>query len=624
MSERIERPAVFRVAQITERAKAADGPTIYRAVMSTDAPVEMPFGREILDHSPECVDLSFAERGAPVYVNHDRDDHVGVITGLQLRGGQIEVAFRFGRSARAQEIEQDLQDGIRNYVSVGYQVEKYKRERDESGTEVLRAVRWRPHEVSIVGVPADESAVVIRSAEYGTRAVEVESPEQPAMPEGEKMSDEKPTPAPEPVVRDNSAAIRGEAAEIVRMAVQHGMTDKAQAWIDAGRSASDVAKEILAAQAKNLKPAANDPMQDMSDKERKQYNIRNLILSQDANVRNPRDIAGFELEVSDEMARTAEHRRGGVFVPFGALQSRALIAATASIGGNLVFTEPQSFIEILRNRTVVGTAGARFLTGLSGPIAFPRQITAGAASWRTENPGSDLSDTDSTFDQLTMSPKLVQRNTAWSRQFMVQSSQDVENMVRDDLAQVLAIAVDLAALQGGGSNEPSGVLASTSTSTVTLGSAGATVTLASLVGLERAVAASNADRGTLAYVTHPVQREKARQVQYFSGTNGIPLWSGGPGLEGQILAPTGNGGYRGIVSTQVPTNLTKGTSTTICSAWVFGNWEELIVGTWGPGFEVVVDPYSKKKQALIEITAYLMADAGLRHPASFAVIKDAL
>jgi phage head maturation protease len=110
------------------------------------------FGVEVLDHAPESVDLGFAQRGAPVFVNHQRDDHVGVMQSAELRDGHTEVAIRFGRSQRAQEIQHDVEDGIRNYVSVGYEVLKYKRDRMEDGTEVLRAVRWRPLEVSVVGI----------------------------------------------------------------------------------------------------------------------------------------------------------------------------------------------------------------------------------------------------------------------------------------------------------------------------------------------------------------------------------------------------------------------------------------------------------------------------------------
>jgi hypothetical protein len=78
------------------------------------------------------------------------------------------------------------------------------------------------------------------------------------------------------------------------------------------------------------------------------------------------------------------------------------------------------------------------------------------------------------------------------------------------------------------------------------------------------------------------------------------------------------------VSTQIPKNLTKGTSTTICSAWIGGDWTELMIGLWGSGVEFVYDPYSLKKQAMIEITAYMFGDTNVRHAASFAKIQDAL
>lgn len=82
-------------------------------------------------------------------------------------------------------------------------------------------------------------------------------------------------------------------------------------------------------------------------------------------------------------------------------------------------------------------------------------------------------------------------------------------------------------------------------------------------------------------------------------------------------------GYRAMASNQVPGNLTKGTANAICSAILFGNWADLMIGEWGV-IEIIADPFSKKKQALVEVTSFNLCDIGLRHEESFAAMKDAL
>jgi HK97 family phage major capsid protein len=635
---KISVPKVMHRMAAIERAAVPveDGPQLFRVIMSTDAQVEMPFGMEILDHHPDSVDLSFAQRGAPVNVNHSRDDHVGVIESVTLLEHQTEALIRFGRSQRAKEIQQDVEDGIRNYVSVGYGVMKYKRERLADGTEILRAVRWKPTHVSVVGEPADESAAILRGAEHGTRAVDIDEPVEPAaVPEGAVMSETQPTPASEPAVINAHESARDEMKLIHFMARQAGLTDRVDDWFARNLSSGQVAKEILKVQAAALEPgkgaASDDVWAAMEAKERQAYSIVKLVR---AAADNHWQEAGLERAVSEAIERNygAPRNANAFYVPLrmesrmlkgSPDQVRSLVAGTNSAGGNLVFTQPMEFIEILRNRTILGQAGARFLTGLvNGPVAFPRQITAGAAAWRAENVGSDDSDTDSTYDQLTLSPKYVHRHTAWSRQLLVQSSQDIESLVRDDLARVLAIALDYAGINGGGSNEPVGILGGTLATAVTGGAAGLAIALTHLCQMEVAVSEGNADGKPLAFVTNPAQRSKTRQVQYFSGTNGIPLWVNEDGADqlngGRVL------GYPAYVSNQVPKNLTKGTSTTVCSGWIFGDFSELYVATWGNGMEMVVDPYSKKKQGLIEIAAFLMADIGVRHGVAFATMKDAL
>jgi HK97 family phage major capsid protein/HK97 family phage prohead protease len=597
----------YRSVEIQLDAERASDDGRVAIAISSEAPYRRWYGVEILDHGKGSVDLGFFRNGAPVLVGHDTSDQVGVLEDVRLTEDRVlRGMIRFGSSARAREIAQDVRDGIRKHISVGYQVLRMKKESEADGVVTYRVDRWKPIETSIVPVPADETVGVGREADTAALPVDVE-PVAGDKPEEERaMPEQAAAPAPAPVsvqvqdlsdVKSDIAAVRATAAEILK-------------------------RQEAALQPND---AAPDIWEQMSEAEKKRYSVGRATRAVLAG--NWRD-AGLELEVSNALEKTHTGRQAGndkgFLIPLTmTVHERALVAGTTSLGGATVFTQEMPLIELLRNRAVSLMAGAQFMTGLTGgPIGFPRQITAGGAGARAENPGSDLADTDSTYELMTLSPKLIQRSTAFSRQFAVQTSLDAEQHIRNDLAAVLALALDLQAIQGGGTNEQIGIIANTNIASVTLGANGAQITLAALCGMEQSIATANADGTALAFVTNPGQRARGRQVQYFSGTNGIPLWETAGGADqlygGRVL------GYPGFVSNQIASNLTKGTSTTICSAWLFGNWRELLIPIWGNAAEVVFDPYTKKKQALLELTAYLMGDSGVRHVGSFVKVIDAL
>jgi hypothetical protein len=56
---------------------------------------------------------------------------------------------------------------------------------------------------------------------------------------------------------------------------------------------------------------------------------------------------------------------------------------------------------------------------------------------------------------------------------------------------------------------------------------------------------------------------------------------------------------------------------------ICGDWSRLVVGMWGQGtIEILADPFTRKKESLVEFMATLLADVGLAHAASMAVSSD--
>jgi len=364
----------------------------------------------------------------------------------------------------------------------------------------------------------------------------------------------------------------------------------------------------------------------LSRKEAQAYSLSRAIelMSREGPVR---EADALELEISADLRREMgpDHSPASprsFIVPFDVpvFNRAGLDSATSSKGAEIKFDQPQSWIDMLRAQSVTGRAGATFISGLQGTVKFPRLTNTVTVNQRAENPGSDISDSNLLMEQVSMSPKLAMATTSYSRQLLIQSAlipsiaTSVDNMVRGDLTAAHAVNLDSKALIGTGTNEPLGMISVSGVGSVTLGANGGALTYAKMCEMERVNAVASADYITNAFVTTPVQREKMRTTDRTTAVTGWTILADNDGVVG----------HRVLVSNSVPANLTKGTATTICSAILFCNWAELLIGHWGPGFEIVVDPYKLKKQGMVELTSIEYYDCALRHPASFTRILDAL
>lgn len=286
-------------------------------------------------------------------------------------------------------------------------------------------------------------------------------------------------------------------------------------------------------------------------------------------------------------------------------------APTGGPGGNLIGTDfrPELFIDRLRNTTRVRSLGATVLTGLTGNVIIPRRKASVVAGWVAEN--SPLPYSDPQFDGVTLSPKHAGVITEWSRNMILQASPDVEQLCRQDMALVLAEMLDAAAITGTGTNnQPLGILNTPGIGTVAMGTNGGTVTYDALADLVGQVDDANATGGSMAFLTNTKVR---RSVAKIKDTAGNPL-----GLP--VVFQGANVAYSNIV----PGNLSKGTGNNL-SAVIYGNWSDLLIGVWSE-LDILVNPYESTaySKGNVSIRAMMTVDVAVRHPESFAAIKDAV
>lgn len=561
---------------------------IYEFPFSSEYPVQRYFGNEVLNHDAQAADLSRLNDGAPLLFNHDPDKVIGVVERAYIddkkRRGYARV--RFSRNAFAQEILSDVKDGILRNVSFGYSIDKME---ERSGDFIATA--WSPFEVSLVSIPADPGVGIGRSLEAKQAA--------PAAPNPDPISEmENATPDLAVVRAEAAEAERSRIAGINALCDKHNMADLGRQLIESGRSIDEaraaVLEQISAKPMEQIKTAditSNDV--GLSDKETRSFSFaRALNYLANPSDANARRAAEFEIEVGKAAAQKYERSSNGIVIPNEVLR-RDLVVGTPTAGGNLVADEllAGSFIDLLRNRLALAQAGVTMLTGLQGNISIPRQTSAATAYWVGEN--TSPTESQQAIDQVNMTPKTVGAYVDYSRRLLLQSSIDVEGMIRSDLARVIALELDRAAIYGtGSSNQPLGLANTTGIGSQTITSFG---TFAEYIGMETDVAAANADAGSLRYIINASARGALKSTEKAANT-GMFVFE-----DGEI------NGYPAIVSNQLQNNDA-----------LFGDFSMLIMGMWS-GLDLTVDPYAGATAGTVRVIALQDVDVAVKQPSAFCL-----
>jgi HK97 family phage major capsid protein len=497
-------------------------------------------------------------------------------------------------------------------------------ERASDEPTVYRIVDWEPFESSLVTIPADPTVGIGRnhSEEYEARMVRA-SETADAAEEKLHMAD-KPTAAAGDIA-DKDKNLKPDKIEVraadpspsaleLEKSRQRAIDNLCKAnkldekyrdmWVGRGSSIEEVSEDILKILEERGKTSPQPAtLLGMSRGEANRFSFMRAIR---AIADNDWKHAGFELECS----RAVAQKRGiapdpkKFYVPFEVMQrdvgempqtlKRDLTVGTAGAGGYLVSTENLGFIEMVRNRSVMFRMGARRLSGLQGSVTIPRQSAAATAYWLSTE-ATQITESQQTFVQMALSPKNVGAYTEISRQLLLQSSPGAEGIVTDDLAQVVALAIDLAGLEGSGSGgQPTGIANTSGIGSVT----GTSLPYAGILEFQTDVATANVTPMAGGYATTPAVAALLMQRARFSNTD-TPLWAGNI-WNGQVS------GFPGMSSNQLT-----------AASMIFGDWQEAVIAEWGV-LEVEVNPYANFQAGIIGVRAIYSMDVGVRRPFAFS------
>ena len=398
---------------------------------------------------------------------------------------------------------------------------------------------------------------------------------------------------------DENNARTASITSLCREFGKYGAEELADTLIK-GNKTPEEAKAAILDLVKNKAEVRNTPIRstDMStnevgldQKEVKRFSfLRALNALANPTDRQAQEAAAFEREVSEEASKRYDKPANGILVPNEVLK-RDLNVGTATAGGNLVPTEllAGSFIDILRKRMAVMATNPTMLTGLSGNVSIPRMTSTSTAYFVGES-GSPT-ESQQAFDQVNMTPKTVGAFVDYSRRLLLQSSIDVETMIRDDIAKVIATKLDNAAIYGSGSsNEPLGIKDTTGVGTQTISTFG---TFAEYIGMETDVAAANADVANMFYLINASARGALKSTEKASNTAQF------------VFENNEINGYPAIVSNQLANNDV-----------LFGDFSQFVIGMWS-GLDLTVDPYANATAGSVRIIALQDVDFGVKQPGAF-------
>ena len=597
----------YRTIDLSKASYIDEENRTVRIGVSSEQPVSRSFGLEVLDHKRESIDTAFMDsKTAPFLLDHDMSQVIGVVEDFKIdeTAKRTTAVVRFGKGELASEIFEDVKDGIRKNISVGYKVNKMERDSNDIIGDHYRATSWSPMEISSVSIPADQSVLVgvgrKNKQELNFKDI--------------KMSEEN---------KIDSNAIRSEATEsakaemlknakeISALGKHHGQRDLADNAIQNGMSVEQF-RGVLLDNISNDKPLDVAPATvGLNQKEKGEYS---LIRAVNAASTGDWSKAGYERELSEDIAQRTGKEARGFYMPSDLnWGQRDQTVSPTSAGGFLVGTDhlADQFISALYAKLTVGELGARVMTGLKGNVAIPK-LSAETTNTAFVAEGGAPTEGAATFAQVTMTPKTLASYVDCSRKLMLQSDPSVEAVLRNDIISQFARKIDSVAINGGGSNEPSGIIPGVpSGNVVAMGTNGLAPTYAKIVELIKAVDVSNAMGGNPSFLTNPKVIAALRTIAKQSG-----------GAEGNFIMEAASDilGYNIASTTLVPSNLAKGTGSNL-SAAIFGDFTNVMLGFWS-GVDVVVDTSSLSTSGGTRLAFFQDLDVGIRRGEGFSVIKD--
>lgn len=601
---------------------------------SSEQSVQRSFGLEVLSHAPQDVDLSFLASGrAPLLLEHEREDQIGVVERAAIDADGVgRAVIRFSKGKDGEEIFQDVLDGVRTNISVGYTITGQRIEQDAMGNNIVYC-QWKPKEISVVSIPADETVGVGRSDDtiesqsinnnepgshssnetIGSQSEQTTSDSQVAQTTSDSQIANEVTTEAEIADLTNTAqrsdqsikgkntmtietqfdadsirsAERARVSEITSIAKRFDAEDVATQFVADGRSVDEFRAAVLEKMSKA--PAVRSTATiGLTEKEAEEFSLARAI---SAVVSGDWSEAGYELECSRAAAKAQGklQTRSNIFVPAEVL-TRAAGANAVTAAGNpsLVNRTKVGFMDVLFNNTIAQRLGVQYMTGLNGVIELPKFTSAVQARFVDEG-------ADGTIDAITsgvveLKPRTLVALAELTRS-MILNGTAMEQRIQAQLQKAVATKIDAAVFEA--------ILAETGIAWGTLGAGG--LDYAAIRGLIKDVEVANALNDMAMFAFDPLVGNALATTVKDTNTAGIYLRAD----DGSVA------GYQTASSNHVGDNI------------IFGDFSNVTVGNWST-LELAIDDSTKFASGGFLLRAITDIDVAVTRPEAFAGYKNVL
>ena len=527
----------------------------YEGTIATETPVLRQDGNEeILVMHPTNIELH--TKDLPLLENHDQDKQIGIVENIRFVGKKLMAKIRFANDEYSQMLKADVDDKIRQNLSIGYRILDYFY---ENGKKMVN--KFSIHEVSLVPIPADPNSGIGRNNElsYSVRNIHFKK--------GNEMTTRKE---------------RKEVAEIVALGNQHNMSVEAQQFIENGNSLEQFRKHILDNISNDEPlPVMEAPMINKGTNE--QYSISNAIRGcVDSKYR------GFEHEVSQDLQRKQtlknEH---GIIIPTEAVLGQRTMTV-GNLGGNVSsISDASKLIPFVQRQGVYSSIGLTEFNGFSSDVKIPRGTSVATASFLSLDGTTAITEGTPTMDSVNFSPTSLACFTEVSQKLILQSSVDMDNYLRNLMSESIANKLDLAVIHGSGSsNQPTGMLNATGINTETYSSA---IAYADLANALSTLANDGIPLNAVSWVVNPAEFASLQVKDKGTDTGQFLLETGSnPNDINQVGTMLG---YPCYVSDSVPSG-----EVLLCRG------QHSALGFFG-GLELDVNPFQDFAKAVVGIRA---------------------
>lgn len=340
---------------------------------------------------------------------------------------------------------------------------------------------------------------------------------------------------------------------------------------------------------------------DKEDEIRKMNNNNNNLIKQNNSIEKTMEKKEFRLlkaindiannrqldETAQAVAAAGAEEMRHAGLSFGGqlqlpIEKRDAVSVT-STDGSTVAVDVVDILAPLRAKSVLVSAGAKYMTGLVGDVKIP-VMTANNVTWEGETAAAQ--DGAGTISNVVLQPKRLTCYVDVSKQFLVQDSVDAEMMIEQDIVNAISAKLEATILgkEAGSTTQPAGMFYSKTPTAVS--------TFADLANLEATVEDANVT-GQIAYVSSNKAKAAMRALNYNKTTRTV--YENGE-VDGTPLYATSN----------VESN-----------NFIIGDFSNLAIGQWGV-VDLTIDPYSKAAEGLVRIVVNAYFDAKVLRANAFA------